>query len=329
MQNIEKPATGLEPGEIERYVRRLNLTISRLVDQMFAGNYHAIFKGFGLEFAEIREYTDGDDMRTIDWNVFARTGELHSKTFQEERELAMMLIADCSASMLEANMHRRIFDLQLFLFAIFGAAAAMHNDKVGSIFYHQEVARFFPPRKGRQYVMQQLSSLTAQLAHSRANRGSNLGGALKLAAQRMRRRGICIILSDFLCAGYETELAILAHRHDVIAIRLGMEYHNSFPSIGLVRLSDYESHESHFFWGHSKHLKSQYKEYWQRWEDHWQRVCLRCGIDSYSIFTNEDMIGKIYEYLRRRSRRSRGHRKDFIHHTQARKHTKHSGQING
>ena len=324
MPSIEK--SGLDPSEIAKYVRYLNLTIRRLVDQIFAGNYQAIFKGFGLEFAEIREYIDGDDMRTIDWNVFARTGELHSKTFQEERELTMMLIADCSASMLEANIEQRTFDLQLFLFAIFGAAAAMHNDKVGSIFYHQEVEKFFPPRKGRQYVIQQLSSLTAQLPHPRANRGSNLAAALRLAAQRMRRRGICIILSDFLCAGYERALAILAHRHDVIAIRLGMEYHNSFPSIGLVRLSDYESHESHFFWGHSKHLKSHYKEYWQRWEAQWERVCRRCGIDSYSVFTNEDMIEKIYEYLRHRSRRSRGHRRGFIHPAQTRKL---SWQING
>ena len=305
---LEKPAAEPEPAEIARYVRYLNLTLGRLVDQMFAGNYHAIFKGFGMEFAEIREYMDGDDVRTIDWNVFARTGELYSKTFQEERELAMMIIADCSASMLEANMERRIFDLQLFLFAIFGAAAAMHNDRVGSIFYHQKVARFFPPRKGRRYVMQQLSSLTAQLQHSRANRGSNLGEALGLAAQRMRRRGICIILSDFLCAGYETELAILAHRHDVIAIRLGMEYHSSFPSMGLVRLNDYESHESHFFWGHSRHLKSRYKEYWERWEAQWNRVCRRCGIDSYSIFTNEDVIEKISFWLRRKRQRHSANR---------------------
>ncbi|WGK69836.1 DUF58 domain-containing protein [Candidatus Haliotispira prima] len=297
----------IETSEIHKYIWHLNLTVNRLVEEMFAGNYRAIFKGFGLEFAEIREYMDGDDTRMIDWNVFARTGQLHSKTFQEERELAMVIIADCSASMLEANMSNRKFDLQLFLFALFGAAAAMHNDRVGSIFYHQDVAEFFPPRKGRKYVMQQLTSLTAQLGRAYDNRGSNLGQALGLAAQRMRKRGICIILSDFLSLDYEKELAILAHRHDVIAIRLGMEFHNRFPSVGLSRLSDYESQESHFFWGHSADLKNRYKDYWQRQEEQWQRICHRCGVDSYSIFTNENMVQKIYEYLWMRRKNGRNH----------------------
>ncbi len=302
----------IETNEIHKYIRHLNLTVSRLVEEMFAGNYRAIFKGFGLEFAEIREYMDGDDVRMIDWNVFARTGQLHSKTFQEERELAMMLIADCSASMLEANMDNRKFDLQLFLFALFGAAAAMHNDRVGSIFYQQDVVQFFPPRKGRKYVMQQLSSLTRQLGRAYDNYGSNLGRALSLAAQRMRKRGICIILSDFLSQNYEKELAILAHRHDVIAIRLNMEFHNRFPAIGLARLKDYESPESHFFWGHSTRLKNRYREYWQRQEEQWQKICRHCGVDHYDIATNEDLVQKIYEYLW--LRRKKGGRSDKRQH---------------
>ena len=294
-----------EANEIHKYIRHLNLTVSRLVQEMFAGNYRSIFKGFGLEFAEIREYMDGDDVRMIDWNVFARTAQLHSKTFQEERELAMMIIADCSASMLEANLENRKFDLQLFLFALFGTAAAMHNDRVGSIFYHHNVAEFFPPRKGRKYVMQQLSSLTAQLKQADKNRGSNLGQALSLAAQRMRKRGICIIFSDFLIQGYEKQLAILAHRHDVIAIRLNMEYHNRFPSIGLTRLNDYESQEGQFFWGYSSKLKNRYKEYWQRQEELWQHICHRYGVDSYNINTNENLVQKIYEYLWMRRKTNR------------------------
>ncbi len=287
----------LETNDIHQYIQNLNLTVSRLVEELFAGNYRAIFKGFGLEFAEIREYMDGDDMRMIDWNVFARTGQLHSKTFQEERELTMMIIADCSASMLEANMEHHKFDLQLFLFALFAAAAAMHNDRVGSIFYHQDVANFFPSRKGCKYVMQQLTSLTTQLGHAHKNRGSNLGLALSLAAQKMHKRGICIIFSDFLSQGYEKELAILSHRHDVIAIRLSTEYHNRFPSVGLVRLSDYESQENRFFWGHSSQLKHRYKDYWQRQEEQWRKICHRYGVDHYSIQTNENIIQKIYEYL--------------------------------
>ena len=296
-------------GEIYKYIRYLNLTISNLVEEMFAGNYRAIFKGFGLEFAEIREYIDGDDVRMIDWNVFARTGQLYSKIFQEERELGMMIVADCSASMLEADMENSKFEVQLFLFALFGAAAAMHNDRVGSIFYHREVVKFFPPRKGRKYVMQQLTCLTehfrSTLEQHDSGHGSNLALALSLAAQRMRRRGICLIFSDFLCQGYEKELAILAHRHDVIAIRLATEYHSRFPRIGLTRLSDYESRESRFFWGYSSQLRQQYRDYWKFQEEQWRRTCRHCGIDSYSIYTNENLVQKIYDYLSMRKKAGR------------------------
>lgn len=292
-----------ENQDIRKRIRYLNIKINSLVEELFSGSYASIFKGFGLEFSEIREYIHGDDLRTIDWNVFARTGKLHSKKYQEERELAIMIIVDCSASMLEANLVSSKADHLLVLFALFGFAAVQNNDKVGSVLFHKDIANFYPPRRGRQYVMQQLRSITRELEHGEENSGTNMALALRAVAQRMRRRGVCIILSDFLHQGYNKELALLAHRHDVIAIRLQMEEHANFPNVGLVHMKDLETKEQRSFWGLSHGLRRRYHDFWQRQEEQWKLLCNATKVDHYTINTNESPEKKLYEYISRRQRK--------------------------
>lgn len=294
-----------ETQGIQRRIRQIRLMMTKLVKELFSGSYQSIFKGFGLEFDEIREYVAGDDPRMIDWNVFARTEELYSKTFREEREVAMMIIVDCSASMLESGQgDSRKFDHLMILFALFGFAAVLNQDRVGSVFFHRDIVNFYPPRKGRQYVMQQLGALIGQLERGEQNRGSQLKRALQVVSQKMSRRGICVILSDFLSQSYEKELALLAHRHDVIAIRLNAKHYMNFPHLGLVNLRDLETGESAYFWGYSRRLKRSYHNFWTKHQSQWEKTCSQLKVKHYSIDTDESPEKRIYQYLSRRQVRS-------------------------
>ena len=228
------------PREILRKVRRIEITTRGLVDQVFSGEYHSVFKGRGINFAEVREYDYGDDIRTIDWNVTARTGTPHVKIFEEERELTVMLLVDVSASGDFGTRERMKGDLAVEVCSLLAFSAIKNNDKVGLIIFSDRVEKFVPPRKGRRHVLRVLREM---LYHEPAGRTTDLGAALEYLSRIIRRRAVVFVVSDFVSKPFEKALGVAGRRPDVVALRVRDRRESELPPIRLVELEDAETGE--------------------------------------------------------------------------------------
>ena len=226
--------------EILRQVRRIEITTRGLVNEVFSGEYHSVFKGRGMSFAEVREYRYGDDIRGIDWNVTARTGSPHVKVFEEERELTLMLVVDVSASSGFGTRSRTKAELAAELCGVIAFSAIKNNDKVGLILFSDRIERFVPPRKGRRHALRVLREL---LFHPAEGKGTDIGGALEYLARVTRRRAVVFLVSDFLGEGFDQALAVAARRHDLVAVRVGDRREEEVPPMGFVEFQDPESGE--------------------------------------------------------------------------------------
>ena len=228
------------PREILRQVRLLEITTRGLVNDVFSGEYHSVFKGRGMSFAEVREYRYGDDIRGIDWNVTARTGSPHVKVFEEERELTLMLVVDVSASAHFGTRARMKSELAAELCGVLAFSAIKNNDKVGLILFSDRIERFVPPRKGRRHALRVLREL---LYHPAQGTGTDIAGALEYLARVTRRRAVAFLVSDFLAEGYEQALSVAARRHDLVAVRVGDVREAEVPPMGFVEFEDSETDE--------------------------------------------------------------------------------------
>jgi uncharacterized protein (DUF58 family) len=228
----------MSPEEVTREVRRLEITTRHLVRDIMAGEYSSAFRGRGVEFAEVREYQPGDDIRTIDWNVTARLGAAYVKRYLEERELSVLFVADRSASASFGSVRRTKSDLTTEVCAVLALAAARNNDRVGAVFATDRVERYVPPRKGRRQALRVISDL---LSFQPSGSGTDLAAALAYLEPMLRRRAVIFLISDFLATGYESSLGRLARRHDVIGLQLIDPRERELPDVGLVTLWDPES----------------------------------------------------------------------------------------
>jgi uncharacterized protein (DUF58 family) len=226
------------PDEVTREVRRIEITTRHLVRDIVAGEYSSAFRGRGVEFAEVREYQPGDDVRTIDWNVTARLGSAYVKRYLEERELTVVFLVDFSASGRFGSRVRTKGELGAEVAAVLALAAARNNDRVGAAFFTDRIEHHLAPAKGRRHVLRLISEL---LAFEPAGTGTDLGAALAELEPTLRRRAVLFILSDFMAAGYEPVLGRLARRHDVVALQLVDPRERALPAAGLVTLWDPES----------------------------------------------------------------------------------------
>ena len=225
------------PREILKQVRLLEITTRGLVNDVFSGEYHSVFKGRGMSFAEVREYRYGDDIRGIDWNVTARTGSPHVKVFEEERELTLMLVVDVSASAHFGTRARMKSELAAELCGVLAFSAIKNNDKVGLILFSDRIEHFVPPRKGRRHALRVLRELLYRPAEGT---GTDIAGALEYLARVTRRRAVAFLVSDFLAEGYERALSVAARRHDLVAVRVGDAREAAIPAMGFVEFEDPE-----------------------------------------------------------------------------------------
>ena len=228
------------PREILKQVRRVEIATRGLVNDVFAGEYHSVFKGRGMNFAEVREYQHGDDIRAIDWNVTARTGAPFIKVFDEERELTVMLVVDVSASGDFGSRSRMKGEVAVEICAVLAFSATRNNDKVGLIIFSDRIEKFVPPRKGRRHVLRVLREL---LYFEPEGRGTDIAGALQYLARVVRRRAVVFVVSDFLADGYEKALAVAGRRHDTVAIRMSDPREHQLPAVGYLELEDAETGE--------------------------------------------------------------------------------------
>ena len=228
----------MTPDEVTREVRRIEITTRHLVRDIVAGEYSSAFRGRGVEFAEVREYQPGDDVRTIDWNVTARLGSAYVKRYLEERELTVVFLVDFSASGGFGSLVRTKGELGAEVAAVLALAAARNNDRVGAAFFTDRIEHHLAPAKGRRHVLRLISEL---LAFQPVGVGTDLGAALEELEPTLRRRAVLFILSDFMAAGYEPVLGRLARRHDVVALQLVDPRERSLPAAGLVTMWDPET----------------------------------------------------------------------------------------
>ncbi|MFI5365516.1 MAG: DUF58 domain-containing protein [Candidatus Binatia bacterium] len=221
-------------------VRKIQIRTSHLVSDLFAGQYQSVFKGRGMEFAEVRQYLPGDDVRTIDWNVTARTGVPHVKRFVEERELTVMLLVDASASTHFGTVRQLKSEMAAELAALFAFSAITNNDKVGLVMFSDHVELALPPKKGTRHVVRVIREV---LSFSPKGRGTDISAALEHLNHVSKRRCVTFVISDFLDARARLALKIANRRHDVIGVVLDDPRDLALPDVGLIELQDAETGE--------------------------------------------------------------------------------------
>ena len=224
--------------ELFKKVRELEITTRGLVNQVFSGEYHSVFKGRGMEFSEVREYQIGDDIRSIDWNVTARFGHPFIKVFEEERELTLMLLVDMSGSQDFGSRKKTKREIAAEISAILSFSALKNNDKVGCIIFTDIIEKFIPPGKKKTHTLRIIREI---LNFQPKSRGTDIKGALEYLNSVIKKRSIVFVISDFMDNGYEQIMRIIGKRHDLVGIVLGDEREKTFPSAGLIKFTDPES----------------------------------------------------------------------------------------
>ncbi len=226
------------PREILKQVRRIEISTRGLVNEVFSGEYHSVFKGRGMNFAEVREYQYGDDIRSIDWNVTARAGAPFVKIFEEERELTVMLVVDVSASGDFGTSDRFKGEVAVEICALLAFSAIKNNDKVGLIIFSDGIEKFVPPRKGRRHVLRVLREL---LYHRPQGKGTDIAAALEYLNHVQRKRAVTFLVSDFQDRDFDKPLAVAGRRHDLIAVRIVDAREEELPPLGFVEMEDPET----------------------------------------------------------------------------------------
>jgi uncharacterized protein (DUF58 family) len=226
--------------ETLRKIRRIQIRTRVILESGIGGAYHAVFKGRGMEFAEVREYAPGDEVRTIDWNVTARMGTPYVKKFVEERDLTLLLLVDVSGSQAFGSQYLLKRDYAAELAAVLAFSAVANHDRVGAVLFSDRIEGYVPPGRGRDHALRIVRDL---LAREPAGRGTDLAGALRFAQRVLRRRGIVAVVSDFQADGYEKALGALRRRHDVVALHVRDPREGDPPAAGLVAFTDPETGE--------------------------------------------------------------------------------------
>jgi uncharacterized protein (DUF58 family) len=288
--------------EALRQVRRIHIRTRRLVDGIFAGEYHSVFKGRGMEFAEVREYVPGDDVRTIDWNVTARLGHPYVKRYVEERELTVMLLVDLSASGQFGSVAKLKSEVATELCALLALSAIKNNDKVGLILFTDQIERFVPPQKGKNRALRVIREM---LYFAPERRGTDLGLALEYLHRISRRRSVSFLLSDFLAAGYERALRLARRRHDIIPICISDRREASLPNLGLLTLSDLETGQQVLVDTGSARVREEYRRRREAAVAERRRAFRALGIDSIEVQTDQPYIHPLMRFFRQREKRLR------------------------
>ena len=300
------------PRELFRKIRHVEVRTRGLVDDVFGGEYHSAFKGRGIEFAEVRPYQVGDDVRTIDWNVSARTGEPHVKLFEEEREQTLLLVVDVSGSEDFGSGAGAKRDLAAEVCAVLGFSALRNSDKVGLVLFTDRVERFVPPKKGRRHVLRLLRDL---FAHQAAHRGTDLDDALDHVLRVQRRRAIVILVSDFLVpdspprpsgdADLARRLRVVSQKHDVVAVRLVDPREEALPAVGLLRVVDAETGRPALIDTSSARVRAAFADRAAARAARAEATLRQARVDHVTLRTDADYVEPLAAFFRRRVRGTR------------------------
>ena len=288
--------------DIIRKVRRIEIRTRHLVNDVFSGEYHSIFKGRGMEFAEVREYQVGDDIRMIDWNVTARNDRPYVKVLEEERELTVMLLVDASASESFGSVRQMKTEIAAELAALLSFAAIKNNDKVGLIMFTDQIEKYVPPRKGRTHILRLIREI---LAFEPESSGTDIQKAVEYLLNVQRRRSVVFLLSDFWDHSFKRSLRVANKKHDMIGFWLIDPKEEQLPEVGLLRLQDPETGEEMLVDTRDKELRELFRVSVENRQTQLRDLFTSINMDSVQIRTDESYVEPVMKFFKMRERRFR------------------------
>ena len=289
--------------ELMARVGKIRILTNRLIDDRLSGDYHSTFKGQGVEFDEVRPYMVGDDVRTIDWNVTAKTGIPYIKRFSEERELTVLFMVDVSGSQGYGSVRRSKMELAAEVTALLALTAIRNQDKIGLVLFSDKIVKYIPPRKGRDSVMRLVREVLA--AEDDAEGGTDIAAALKFLSGVQKRRAVVFLVSDFLADkdGFERLLRAAARRHDVVCVPVSDPAESELPDVGLVELEDPETGELALVDTSSAKVRRAFAAKAKDEGEELRRFFLKTGIDTMGISTDRPYIDEIRGLFRKRAKK--------------------------
>ena len=290
------------PKEILKKIKRIEIRTGRLVNDVFAGKYESVFKGRGMEFHEVREYVPGDDIRSIDWNVTARTGRPYVKKFVEERELTILLMADMSGSGYFGSIEKMKSEIMAEIGAVLAFSAIKNNDKVGLLLFTDRVEKFIAPKKGRLHVLRVIREL---LYYTPEGKKTDISAALEYLGKVFKKRAVIFLISDFIDSGYERLLRILNKRHDIVAISISDPRETELPGIGLIEFEDAETKEVIYLDTNDNALKEALLKRKVSFSENRKRIFRSINMDSVEISTASSYVEPLMLFFRARAKRFR------------------------
>ena len=290
----------MDTRELLKKVRQIEIKTRGVVNQIFSGEYHSVFKGRGMEFSEVREYQFGDDIRTIDWNVSARFNHPYVKVFEEERELTVMLVVDFSRSGDFGTVRQMKNEVAAEICAVLAFSAIKNNDKVGLILFTDRIEKFVPPKKGRAHILRIIREL---ISFEPSSTGTNIRQALEYFNHVNKKRSIAFVISDFIDDGYEKILRIISQKHDVIAVELADPREELLPDVGLVKLKDAETRQERWVDTGDVSVRKAYQLYWQERSAERKNLFVRSKVDAIPIRIDRPYIRPIVDFFKLRERR--------------------------
>ena len=289
------------PEELIKKIRYIQIYTSKAVNDVLAGEYHSVFKGQGMEFDEVRAYQPGDDIRTIDWNVTARTGHPYVKRYVEEREITVFFLVDLSASGSFGSGGKLKNEIAAEFCALLAFSAIKNNDKVGLIIFTDNIELFIPPAKGTSHVLRLIRELLYfDPGKKQQGTGTDIALALDYLGRVLQKRGVVFLVSDFLDHDFEKPLGVLARRHDLIAVTVSDPREYALPDVGLLEIQDAENGATVLLDTGSSEVRKRYETLARKNKETLSRLFRSTGVDHIPLFTDRDYVLDLVKFFRKR-----------------------------
>ena len=289
----------MDASEILKKVRKIEIKTKGLSKHIFSGEYHSAFKGKGMSFSEVRDYQYGDDVRNIDWNVTARTGNTSVKVFEEERELTVMFLVDLSKSSFFGTGNQFKSEIMAEISAVLAFSAMNNNDKVGAIFFSDKIEKFLPPKKGKKYILRIIRELIYLKPEST---GTDISVALEYLNNVQKKRSIVFLLSDFMTTDYENALSIAARKHDIVGMHLYDKIEKELPSVGILQARDSETGNLVQIDTSSAKVRAKFSEWFDKNFTYFKTNFSKNGLDFISLTTEEDYVMAMLKFFKKRGK---------------------------
>ncbi len=291
------------PRELIKKIRYIQIYTGKAANDVLAGEYHSVFKGRGMEFDEVRAYQPGDDIRTIDWNVTARTGHPYVKRYVEEREITVFFLVDLSASGAFGSLGKFKNEIAAEFCALLAFSAVKNNDKVGLIVFTDVIELFIPPAKGTSHVLRLIRELLYFNRGKRQRTGTDIKLALDFLGRVQHKRGVVFLVSDFLDKDFEKPLGVLARRHDLIAVSILDPREHTLPDVGLLEIQDAETGTTELVDTGSKEVRARYEQIARERIERLQSLFRSTGVDYVQLLTDRDYVLDLVKFFRKRMKK--------------------------